>query len=107
MYGADQHLFRLAIESDHFTVAIPEPVPVRLGEVVELMHVEIDRACSQLVQVGLPEVGATTFDEGDVGTAATTEFVAESGDEFESASATADDDDAGKPLVMGHPDLSE
>jgi hypothetical protein len=107
VYGADQHLLGFAIEPDHFAIAVAEPVPVGLCEVVELMHVQIDRARGQLMQVWLPEVGAAAFDERDVGTTSTTEFVAEPSDEFESAGATADDDDARNLLVLGHPDLSK
>jgi hypothetical protein len=59
------------------------------------------------MQVWLPEVGAAAFDERDVGTTSTTEFVAEPSDEFESAGATADDDDARNLLVLGQPDLSK
>jgi hypothetical protein len=105
--GTDQHLFGIAIEPDHFAIPVTESVPVRLCEVVELMHVKIDSARGQLMQVWLPEVGAPAFDERDIGTTPTTEFVAEPRDEFESAGATANNDDAGNILVLGHPDLSE
>ena len=100
-------MFGIAIEPDHFAIPVTESVPVRLREVVELMHVKIDSARGQLMQVWLPEVGAPAFDERDIGTTPTTEFVAEPRDEFESAGATANNDDAGNILVLGHPDLSE
>jgi hypothetical protein len=54
-----------------------------------------------------PEVRTSALDERDICTPSTAEFVTKTSDEFESASASADDDDAGNPRTVGHPALSE
>ena len=42
----------------------------------------------------LPEMGASAFDQGDIGATLATEFVTETGDELEATGAATDDDDA-------------
>jgi hypothetical protein len=105
MHGPDQYLLCASVESDHLAVSITEAVPVRLREVVELMHVEIDGSGCEFVQVRFPKVRATALDQDDLGAAFATELVAESGDELQAACATADDHDARNFLLRGHPDL--
>jgi len=46
------------------------------------------------VQVRLPEMRSSTFDQSNVSASVAAEFVAETSDEFESAGAAADHDDA-------------
>ena len=72
--------------------AIAKAVPVRLGEVVDLVRPRIHAACGDLVQLRLPHVGAVAVDERDVDRAA--DPVAQPGGELEAAGAAADDDDA-------------
>lgn len=62
-------MFPNAIEADHLAEAVTEAVPVGLGEIVELVHVEIDGSGREFVQMRFPEVGTATFDESDLGAA--------------------------------------
>lgn len=48
-HRTDQHLARGPIEADHLAVAVFEAVPMRLREVVEFVHIEIDGASRKLV----------------------------------------------------------
>jgi len=59
------------------------------------MHVEIDGARRELVQVRLPEVGAPALNQGDFGAAVAAERVAQAGDKLQAAGAATDDDDLG------------
>lgn len=59
-------------------------MPVRLCEVVEFVDVEIHRASREFVQVRLPEVRSSTFDQGDVSASLAAEFVAEPSHELQS-----------------------
>ena len=74
---------------------------MRLREVVEFVHIEIDGAGRELVQVGLPEMRATALDERDRRTTASTEGIAETGSKLEAAGTAADDDDMGTVVGGG------
>ena len=79
--------------ADHLADAVAEVVPVRLRQVVDLVRAHVHAAGGDLVQLGLPDVGAGAVDQGDVGLAALAQRVAERGGQFEPAGAAADDDD--------------
>ena len=82
------------IEPDQFADAIAEMMPMRLRQVVDLVHAEIHAAGSDLMQQRLPQMGAAFVHEGHVGPFVTTQLVAEPSHERQPASAAADDDDA-------------
>ncbi len=92
--GCDVHLAPRAIEPDHLAHAIAEVVPVRLREVVELVHREVHAARRDLVQQRLPQVRARLVDQCNVRLRALAQRVAEPGGELEPARAAADHDDA-------------
>lgn len=77
-----------------------EPMPVRLGEIVDLVTVQIAAAGGDLVEKRLPEVGAAAVDEGDESPAPPAERVAEPRRELETASTTANDDDPVWPAIV-------
>lgn len=54
--GGDMYPPARAVETDHLANAITELMPVRLGEVVDFMVIEVHAARRDLVQQGLPQV---------------------------------------------------
>ena len=73
----DTHLAPLAVEPGHLADAVAEAVPVRLRQVVDLVHAQVHAAGGDLVQLRLPDVRARLVDQRDVGPAALAERVAE------------------------------
>ena len=67
---------------------------MRLGEVVDRMRVQIDRAGSDLVQVRLPEMRARLLDQRDLRHTAATQLVTQPSGQLEPACPTAHDHDA-------------
>ena len=94
----DVHDARGAVDVRGLADAIAEVMPVRLREVVGLVHPDVHAAGRDLVQVRLPEVRARLLDQRDVRLLPLAERVAESRREFEAAGAAADDDD---PMEAG------
>ena len=68
-------------------------VPVRLGEIVERVVVEVHAAGGDLVQQRLPEVGARRSISVMLGLAALAQLVAQPGRQLQAGGAAADDDD--------------
>ena len=75
-------------------------VPVRLGQVVDLVHAEVHAAGGDLVQQRLPKMRAAPVDQRDVRLAAPPQPVAEPGHQLQPAGASADNDDAVQ--LLGH-----
>src|SRR5208282_107746 len=90
----DLHLAAPAVEPDHLAYAIAEMMPMRLGQVVELVVAHVHAAGRDLVEERLPQMGARLVDERDLGAAAPAEAVAEARRELEPAGTAAHDDDA-------------
>lgn len=90
-----------AIQALHAAELEFEVVPLRLGDVVQLVLGGVERAGGDFVQQGFPDVGEVGVDQGDLGLAAFTQGAAETGGELQPAGAAADDHDA-----MGHVDIS-
>src|SRR5882724_5698254 len=87
--GGEAHLLSGAIESDHLAEAIAEGVPMRLGEVVDLVFAGIDAACGHRMQERLPEMGPSTLDQGDRSPRAATKAIAEAGCKLQTRRAAA------------------
>jgi len=69
----EQYLLPGAVEADHLAVVEAETVPVRLGQVVELVLVPVHAAGRDLVQQRLPEMPAGAVHQRDGGPAAAAE----------------------------------
>jgi hypothetical protein len=67
-------------------------MPIRLGEIVQLVFTGIDAARRHLAQERLPVVGAGRFDRGDRRPPAPTKSITETGDQLQSRSTAADHD---------------
>jgi len=67
-------------------------MPIRLGEIVQLVFTGIDAARHHRVQERFPVVGAGTFDQGDRRPPAPTKPITETGDQLQSCSTAADHD---------------
>jgi hypothetical protein len=48
----------LSIKTDHLSDAVVEAMPMRLRQKIDLVHGEIHGSSGDLVQQGLPEMGA-------------------------------------------------
>src|ERR1700686_3564837 len=59
--GGEMHLLGGAIEPDHLAQAITEPVPMRLGEVVQLVFAGVHAARRCFVQQRLPQMCPGNF----------------------------------------------
>jgi len=88
------HQALVAVQAHHLAQAVAEPVPVALRQVVGGVHVQVDAAGGDFVQVRLPEVRARFLDQRDVGQTLFTQGVAQPGGQLQSAGAATDDDDA-------------
>jgi hypothetical protein len=66
------------------------------------VNVEIHRAGSQLMEVGLPEVRAATLYQNNLGATPAPELVTETGDQLEAARTTANDHDAWFARYVDH-----
>jgi hypothetical protein len=89
----DGDLAAPAIERLQRALSEGEAMPARLGEVIELVGVDVEAARGDLVQQRLPDVGGRTVDERHRGAAPAPEAVAETRGELQSARAAADDHD--------------
>jgi hypothetical protein len=83
-----------AIEAGHFTDAVAEVVPMSLGHVAELMVLQVEAACRDLVQVRLPEVSALAIDERNARQTLSTQAVTEGGRQLEPCRTAPDDHDS-------------
>ena len=92
--GCDVNLPALPVEARHLADPVAEAMPVRLREVVRVVHRDVHAAGGDLVQMRLPEMRTRTLDQRDVGAPTSAERVAELRRELESAGTAADDDDA-------------
>ncbi len=86
-------LAALAIEAFQGAAAEIEMMPARLGEVVELVRVDIHASGGDLVQQGLPQMCLVSIDQRHRGAPAPRERIARAGRELETSRASADDDD--------------
>ena len=86
----EDHLLLGAIESDHLAVAVPKVVPMGLGEIIELVLIDVHAAGRHFMQQRLPQMAAGAIDQGDSGLAAATEGVAQLGRELEARGAATD-----------------
>ena len=71
--GRHQYLAPRAVQAHHFADAVAEVVPVRLREVAHLVGAHVHAAGRDLVQLGLPDVGALALDQRDLGLLAATQ----------------------------------
>ena len=93
-YGATCTSRRSRSSAGHLADAEAEVVPVRLRQVVHLVRAQVHAAGGDLVQLGLPDMGAVLVDQRDVGRAALAQRVAEARGQLQAAGTAADDDDA-------------
>jgi hypothetical protein len=91
--GATSTSRALAIEAGHLADAIVEVVPVGLREVVEVVIVDVHAAGRDLVQLGLPHVGAVALDQGDAARARACRACRRARGQLQAAGPSADDDD--------------
>jgi hypothetical protein len=94
------HLLGGAIEPDHLAQAVTEPVPMRLGEVVQLVLAGVHAAGRRFVQQRLPKMRAGAFHQRDTRPTAPAKAVAEPGDELEPRRAAADHGNLMQALVL-------
>lgn len=66
MAGRKLHVFRGAIHAFEPAQAKPEMIPERLCQRLDLLGVGVEVAGRQLVQQGLPDVGAGYIDQCDL-----------------------------------------
>ena len=81
----------VAVETIHLAEAVVKAVPVRLGQIVQLVLGATQRAGGDRMQQRLPDVGAAAVDQGDADGVRLAVFVAERGGEFQATGAAADD----------------
>ena len=93
MGGAEENVPGLAVEPDQLADAVVEMVPVRLGEIVQGMVVQVHAAGGDLVEERLPQMGAGPVDQRDVGLAPPAQLVAQLRDQLQAAGAAAHDHD--------------
>ena len=89
----DHQAFTRAFEPDDLAVSIGEMVPVRLGQVIELVLRATQRASRHGVQQRFPQVGTRAIDECDARLAALAECVAKLRGKFQATRTSADDHD--------------
>lgn len=97
------HLAPLAVDAGELAEPEAEAVPVRLREIVDLVRAHVHATRGDLVQLGLPYVGAVHVDQRDVRHAALAQHIAEASGQLQTAGTTAHDDDAvlGQRAVHG------
>ena len=101
--GAETHFPGGTIEPDHFAQTVTEPVPMRLGEVVQLVLAGVHAARRHSVQQRLPKMRPGTLHQRDARPLAPAEAVAEPGDQLEPRGAAADHDNLVQALVLEGP----
>ena len=67
MGRAELDHLRRPVEADHLAEMIAEMMPMRLGEIVQLVLGRIHAARRHRMQQRLPQMGAAALDESDVG----------------------------------------
>ena len=90
----DMHFATLAVEAGERADPESEAVPMCLCAVRLLVQADVHAAGCDLVQLGLPDVGALLIDQRDLGATAFAQTVAERGRQFEPARTSTHDDDA-------------
>ena len=85
-----------SIEPNHFPDAVPEVVPVRLRQEIQLVHALIQASRRELVQQRLPQMRAGLVDKRDVRQLVPAELVTKRGSEFEAGGTATDDDNVMK-----------
>ena len=75
-------------------------MPVRLSQVVELVHADVHAPRGDFMQQRLPQVRALFFDQRDGGFAASAELVAEARDQLEPTRTTANHNDPVQALAL-------
>jgi len=98
--GGKPHFLRGAVKPDHLAEAVAEAVPMRLGEVVDLIDAGIHAAGRYRVQQRLPQMHARAFDQHHARPGAPAEPFAETGRELQSAGAAADHHDPVHRLLV-------
>ena len=73
-------------------------VPVRLRQIIELVHAQVHAAGGDLVQQRLPQMRAVLVDQLDLHLLAPAELIAEPGRKLQPARPSADDD---YPVLRG------
>ena len=93
----------LAVQADHFAVAIVETMPVRLRQVIQLMLGSPEAAGRDRMQQRLPDMRAALIDQRDP-RSLRLQAVAQLGREFQPAGAAADDHDMVRRRIghVGH-----
>jgi hypothetical protein len=98
--NAEMHFLGGAIELDHLAQTIAEPVPMRLGEVVQLILAGIHAARRHLVQQRLPNMCPGTLHQGNAGSPAPAETITEPGHELQPGRAAAHHDNPMQPVGL-------
>jgi len=91
--GRYLHLAPFSVEVDHLSKAEAEMMPVRLGQIIELVHTQIHASGRDLVQQRLPQVRTALVEQLDLRPAAFAKTVAEPGGELQASRPSADDED--------------
>ena len=68
-------------------------VPMRLGEIAQLIFARVDAACRHFVQQRLPDVRPSAIDQRDVRLPTPAQTVAETSGKLQPSGAAADHDD--------------
>jgi len=84
------HFLAIAVQSAHAAELEFVMVFAGMGAVVDLVRAGIQGTGGNFVQQGFPDVGQTGIHQRDSGFSLFTQFVAEAGNKFETAGATAD-----------------
>src|SRR5262249_60736048 len=64
--GSQLNFASLPVQPDHLADAVVEVVPMRLREIVDLVHSKIHGSGRDLMQERLPQMGARFVDQRDV-----------------------------------------
>jgi len=99
--GAEQDFLRIAVQADHFAEPIGEMVPMRLGQVIQLMLGAVQAAGRDCVQHGLPQMGAVALNQRHLRALVPAEAIAQPRGQFQATRAAADDDDAVRVFRLG------
>ena len=103
MGRAEPHHLRRPVETDHLAEVIAKMVPMRLGEIVELVLGRVHAAGRHRMQQRLPQMRAAALDQRDIGQSAFAQPVAKTGDKLETRRSAANDDDPVQMMVAGRP----
>src|SRR5262249_10851383 len=89
------------VEAAHPAEAVPETMPLSLRQIVEFVPGHIHAAGGYFVKERLPQMRPRLFNERDVRESPAAQPVADPCDQFESARATTDHDDAMEVTTRG------